>query len=287
MKTQIPEYPFKSNYLSIEGGKLHYVDEGEGPVVVMVHGNPTWSFYYRKLISVLAVNHRVVAIDHMGCGLSDKPQDYPYTLKQHIENLNVLLQSLGILHFSLVVHDWGGPIGIGCAVKRIEELDKLIVMNSGAFRSNRIPKRIRICRIPLLGQVLVRLLNGFAWPALFMAVEKKLEKKIGDAYVMPYNNWQNRVAVYNFVKDIPLRENDQSYDQLVAIEQNLDRLREMQIPMLLVWGGKDFCFNDTFYSEWVRRFPLAQTHYFEDAGHYVLEDKFKEIAPIVRGFLND
>lgn len=286
MKKSLPDYPFESNYLPIKGGKIHFIDEGEGPAVLLVHGNPTWSFYFRKLISLLSENHRVVAIDHMGCGLSDKPQNYQYTLTQHIENLAILIRSIDIDHFSLIVHDWGGPIGIGCGINRLEKLEKIVVMNSAAFRSSKIPLRIRLCRMPVLGEPIVRLLNGFAWPARFMAVENRLERAVSDAYILPYDSWENRIAIYNFVKDIPLNRNHLSYDKLVEIEENLSRMRVMKIPLLLLWGGKDFCFNDFFYKEWVQRFPGAERHYFEDGGHYVLEDKFSEIGPIVQDFLN-
>jgi pimeloyl-ACP methyl ester carboxylesterase len=284
LKTLYPDYPFKPNYISLKGGKLHFVDEGEGPVIVMVHGNPTWSFYFRNLISLLSLHYRVVAIDHMGCGLSDKPQSYSYTLNQHIENLDTLLNFLRIDRFSLIVHDWGGPIGIGCGIRHLDALEKIVVMNSAAFRSSNIPFRISLCRVPLLGEILVRLFNGFAWPATFMAVEKKLEKDVSSAYISPYDNWTNRVAVYNFVKDIPMRQEHPSYDHLVEIEQKLEYINELKIPLLLLWGGKDFCFNDSFYGEWNRRFPGAEKHYFADGGHYVLEDKFSEIGPIVCDF---
>ena len=284
LNTQYPDYPFQSNYLPINGGRLHFIDEGEGPVIVMVHGNPTWSYYFRKLISLLAVNHRVVAIDHMGCGLSDKPQDYPYTLKQHIENLDTLLNHLKIDCFSLVVHDWGGAIGIGCAVARAEDIEKIVVMNSAAFRSTQIPLRISLCRLPLFGELLVRYFNGFARPALFMAVEKKLKKSVANAYIAPYNNSANRVAIYNFVKDIPLKKTHRSYAQLVEIENNLERLSTLKVPFLLLWGGKDFCFNNSFYKEWVKRFPDAEKHYFHEGGHYILEDKYAEIAPVISNF---
>ena len=284
MKFQYPDYPFKSNYLPLKTGRLHFVDEGEGPVIVMVHGNPTWSYYFRKLISLLSTNYRVVAIDHMGCGLSDKPQKYSYTLEQHIENLELLLSHLKIDRFSLIVHDWGGAIGLGCGGRRPESIEKIIVMNSGAFRSSRIPFRISLCRFPLLGECIVRLFNGFAWPAIFMAVEKKLKKEVATAYLSPYDNWANRIAVYSFVKDIPMKEKHPSYKQLVEIEKNLVKLRELKIPFLLLWGGQDFCFNDSFYNEWADRFPLAEKHYFQDGGHYILEDKFAEISPIISKF---
>ncbi len=118
-KTVYPDYPFASHFLELDGGRLHYIDEGAGPVIVMVHGNPTWSYFFRHLISLLKKNYRVIALDHMGCGLSDKPQDYPYCLAQHIENLESLICHLQIDRFSLIVHDWGGAIGIGCAVNHM------------------------------------------------------------------------------------------------------------------------------------------------------------------------
>ena len=211
-----PDYPFPSHYLQLDGGRLHYIDEGAGPVIVMVHGNPTWSYYFRHLISLLRVNHRVIALDHMGCGLSDKPQHYSYCLAQHIENLESLLSHLQIDHFSLVVHDWGGAIGLGCAVNHIGSIEKIVVMNTAAFHSTRIPLRIQLCRLPIVGEVIVRLFNGFAWPARFMAVKKKLASEVAKAYLAPYNSWKNRIAIYKFVRDIPLDPTTKAMQHLLV-----------------------------------------------------------------------
>ena len=164
------EYPFTSNYFRAKAGRIHYLDEGEGPVVTMVHGNPTWSYYFRNLVKELSGRFRVIVPDHLGCGLSDKPQRYQYTLENHIGNLTALLDSLGISSTSLVLHDWGGAIGMGFGTAFPDRLDKVVVMNTAAFRSTRIPLRIGICRIPLFGEILVRACNLFAWPATFMAV---------------------------------------------------------------------------------------------------------------------
>ena len=106
-------YPFKSNFLNIDGIKYHYLDEGSGETIVMLHGNPTWSFYYRNLIIGLRDNYRIIVPDHIGCGMSDKPQDYSYHLENHIKNLTIFLQTLNIPNLRLIVHDWGGPIGLG------------------------------------------------------------------------------------------------------------------------------------------------------------------------------
>ena len=279
-----PDYPFSSHYLKLDGGRLHYIDEGTGPVIIMVHGNPTWSYYFRNLITLLRDSHRVIVVDHMGCGLSDKPQGYPYCLAQHIKNLESLLTHLNIDRFSLVVHDWGGAIGVGCAVNHISNIEKIVILNTAAFRSTRIPLRIQLCRLPVIGQIIVRLFNGFAWPATFMAVKKKLAASVAKAYLAPYNNWKNRVAVYNFVRDIPLDARHKSYATLVEIEKRLPLLRDAAIPLCIIWGGGDFCFNDDFFEEWRKRFPMAEQHYFSDGGHYILEDKLTDIAPILKSF---
>lgn len=282
-----PEYPFSSHYHSVDGNRLHYVDEGDSEnIVVMVHGNPTWSFYYRRLITRLSATHRVIALDNIGCGLSDKPQEYDYTLQNHIDNLQSLLDSLDITRYSLVVHDWGGAIGMGCATQYPERIERIVVLNTAAFRSSRIPFRIQVCRWPFIGPFIVRAFNGFAWPATFMAVEQPLADEVKKAYLAPYNSWRNRVAVAAFVKDIPLKSSDVSYHTLSRIETGLSHLRELEIPMLILWGGKDFCFDMQFFTEWRERFPDAEYHCFEDGGHYIVEDKFEELAPRIENFLD-
>ena len=279
-----PDYPFQSHFFTIDSHQIHYVDEGRGDVIVMVHGNPTWSFYYRRLISLLAKDHRVIAIDHLGCGLSDKPQDYNYCLQNHIDNLEALLLHLDVQYFSLVVHDWGGAIGMGVVAKKPDTLKRAMVLNTAAFRSQRIPFRISVCRWPLIGEPLVRGLNGFAGPAVSMAVTKKMPKDTARAFLAPYDSWHNRVAVSAFVKDIPLSSDHPSYQSLLSVEHGLEKLQESQIPMLICWGGKDFCFNKDFYDEWCLRFPHAHCHYFSESGHYILEDAFEEIAPLATQF---
>lgn len=277
-------YPFSpSSHELSSGHTLSYLDQGRGPVVVMLHGNPSWSFYYRRLVGLLQDRYRVIVPDHLGCGLSDKPQDYPYRLENHIDNLEELLARLGIRECSLVLHDWGGAIGMGYGVRHPEAIRSLVILNTAAFRSKRIPWRIRICRTPVLGDLLIRGLNAFAGMAVYMAVKKRMEREVARAYVRPYDNWHNRIATLRFVQDIPLSAKDPSWPTLRKIEAGLDRF--IDTPMLIAWGGGDFCFNDHFYAEWKRRFPRAEAHYFARAGHYVLEDAFDEIGPLVEDFL--
>ena len=271
--------------IEIGGHLLSYIDEGAGAgeTVVMVHGNPTWSFYYRHLANHLKNHFRVIVPDHIGCGHSDKPQDYPYRLENHISNLEVLLEQIDG-PISLVVHDWGGAIGFGYAVRHPEKIKSLVVLNTAAFRSRHIPLRILICRIPFLGALLVRGLNGFAYPATFMAVAKKMAKEVKKALLAPYGNWHDRVAIHQFVQDIPLSPKHPSWQTLVGVENGLKEL--LSKKMLILWGGRDFCFNDLFYKEWCARFPEAEKKYFADAGHYILEDLHGEIEPLILDFLS-
>lgn len=278
-------YPFTPKTLVINGHRLSYLDEGQGPVIVMLHGNPTWSFYYRHLVMALRGEFRIIVPDHMGCGLSDKPQDYPYTLATHIENLTVLIDHLELEELSLMVHDWGGAIGMGFAGRHPAMIRALVITNTAAFTSTRIPWQIWLCRLPWLGACLVRGLNGFARPALDMAVTKKLSSAAARGYLLPYDSWQHRVAVHAFVRDIPLTASHPSWPTLVEVETNLPKLQNK--PLLILWGGQDFCFNDWFYEEWLRRFPKAQHHYFPEAGHYLLEDAGEEIEPLLGNFFRE
>jgi cis-3-alkyl-4-acyloxetan-2-one decarboxylase len=279
------EYPFASHFLDLDGNRYHYVDEGVGEPLLFVHGNPTWSFAWRNLIKELSPGYRTIAVDHIGCGLSDKPQRYRYMLDQHIANLCRLVETLDLRRVTLVAHDWGGAIGMGAAGRMPERFARFVLMNTGAFRSTRIPLRIAACRIPVFGPLAVRGLNAFARAALTMAVEKpeRMTSAVRAGYLWPYGNWRDRIATLRFVEDIPLRPSHPSYGTLVEVEENLSRFR--QLPMLLVWGERDWCFTTDFLREFEKRFPQAETLRLPDAGHYVFEDAGERLVPRVREFL--
>ncbi len=278
------EFPFESHFLDLDGHRLHYVDEGSGPAVLMVHGNPTWSFFYRDLIKNLSATHRCIAVDHLGCGLSDKPADYTYNLASHIKNLQRLIASLNLDSFDLVVHDWGGPIGLGAIMEDQDRVNSVVIMNTAAFRSSRVPLRIRLCRAPMIGSLLVRGLNGFCGPAIFMAVNRRpLSFDAKRGFLYPYGNWKDRVAISAFVEDIPDRMGHPSHSLLAGIEESLSGLSKHKV--LLAWGGADFCFNQGFLTRWQKILPEARTFLVEDAGHYLLEDAGAEIIPEIRNFL--
>ena len=281
------EYPFESHWLDLDGVRMHFVDEGprDGEPVLCVHGNPTWSFIWRRLIRELSPLRRVIAVDHIGCGFSDKPQEYPYRLAQHVTNLRRLIESLDLRNITLVGHDWGGCIGMGAATEVPDRFARFVLLNTGAFRSQRIPLRIAVCRIPLLGPLALRGFNAFSRAALSMAVARQpLSAAAKRGLLAPYDSWVNRVAVSSFVQDIPLRPSHPSYATLAAIEDGLVQFRDR--PMLLLWGAKDWCFTLDFHREFQRRFPQAVSHIIADAGHYVFEDAAEEVAHSVREFLD-
>ena len=277
------EYPFEPNWFRIGDNRIHYVDEGTGRAVVMIHGNPTWSFYYLNVVKTVSVNRRCLVLDHVGCGLSDKPQKYRYNLRQHISNAVAWIEHLDLESFDLIVHDWGGAIGMGLAKAFPEKVGKFVILNTAAFYLDRIPKRIAVCKIPVLGDLLIRGLNGFAGPAVKMAVSKPLSKTIKDGYLLPYRSWHDRVANLRFVQDIPTRSSQETYKILQGIETFLPSLQNH--PMLIGWGLKDFCFDKVFLEKWKALFPNAKTIAYPDSGHYILEDEKDTLIPAIERFL--
>lgn len=278
-------YPFTSHYLTVDGHRYHYLDEGEGEVLLLVHGNPTWSFYWRELVRALKGRFRLVVPDHLGCGLSDKPQRYPYRLAQHIQNLKRLIAELNLQNVTLLAHDWGGAIGLGAAVAEPARFARLILFNTAAFRSTQMPWRIRVCRTPVLGPLAVQGLNLFARAALTMAVRRPggLPEEVRAGLLAPYDSWRNRRAIQRFVDDIPLYSSHPSYATLTGVEQGLSRLQRH--PAMFIWGMQDWCFTSHFLDRFLDFFPEAEVHRLANAGHYVVEDAYERIIPLVEDFI--
>ena len=280
-------YPWQGKWLDVDGGKLHYLDEGprDAPVMLAVHGNPTWSFYWRALVNEFSSQYRVVVPDHIGCGLSDKPQDWPYLLDGHIRNLESLVTTLDLQNIVLVVHDWGGAIGMGLAARQRQRITALTITNTAAFRSQDIPLSIASCRIPGFGSLAVRGFNAFAKVATYRATAKGLSNEVKKGLLWPYDSWSNRIATLRFVEDIPLKEQHPSYQTLAEVEDGLAAFS--QHPMLVCWGDDDFCFTPVFRAEWERRFPQATVHAWEDVGHYVMEDAPDRVIACMRSWLSE
>jgi pimeloyl-ACP methyl ester carboxylesterase len=207
------EYPFDSRYLQLSTGlQMHYIDQGQGQPFLFVHGNPTWSFLFRKLMAHFSSAMRTVACDHIGCGLSEKPQSFEYRLEQHISHLEELVLHLDLRNIRLMVHDWGGAIGLGVAGRHPERFAQLVINNTAAFRSQRMPWLLKVARTKSLGQTLIRGMNAFAGltPTLGAAVPSRLSAAARQGFLWPYDSWQNRIATYRFVADIPLQESHPS-----------------------------------------------------------------------------
>jgi haloalkane dehalogenase len=259
-------YPFKSNFFDRGSGlRMHYLDEGTGPPVLMVHGNPSWSFYYRNLVTALSATHRCIVPDHIGMGMSDKPGDeaYEYTLAQRIDDLAALIDSLELTQpLTLVVHDWGGMIGFGWAVQNPERVSRLVILNTAAFplpADKAFPGPLRLTRTPL-GAFLVRGFNAFSWGATVVGC--KLSK---------------------MTPAIPLSPEDPGFQRVRSIADNLHRFQST--PAMIVWGAKDFVFDDAFLRQWQAYLPQARLHREADAGHYVLEDAADTVIPLIADFI--
>jgi haloalkane dehalogenase len=291
MSTDISHYyPFTGKRFDLDGLGYHYLDEGAGPPVVMVHGNPSWSFYYRNLVLALRERYRCIVPDHIGCGFSDKPGDdrYEYTLPRRVADLERLINHLvpdGKI--TLVLHDWGGMIGMAWAARHPDRVARLVILNTAAFHlptEKPFPLALKICRDTALGTLLVRGLNAFSLAASFVGCKRNpMPGQLRAAYRLPYDSWKNRIATLRFVQDIPLVPSDRNYDLVSDVAALLDRFRDL--PMIICWGELDFVFDRHFLAEWERRFPEAEVHSFPDAGHYILEDASDEVIPLIAGFL--
>ena len=283
-------YPFQSQHLEINGFRYHYIDEGFGEPIVMVHGNPTWSFYFRKLIQSLSSGYRTIAPDHIGCGLSEKPESnrYGYRLQNRVYDLSVLLDRLELQEkITLVLHDWGGMIGMTFAVKYPERIGRIVLLNTAAFlppKNKPLPMRLRLVRNSgIVGTFCVLYLNLFALGAAWMAPHQRLSREVRKGLIAPYNSRLHRVATLKFVRDIPMNEKDPSFRLVQHVDKRLQTLSTH--PMLICWGEHDFVFDGDYLSEWQRRFPDAEVHVFPEAGHYILEDVPEKITFRIKAFL--
>ena len=284
-------FPYASRTVDVGGHAMAYVDEGSGPPVLLVHGNPTWSFYYRSLLRALPpLGLRAIAPDHIGMGRSDKPStaQYPHTLSRRVADFGAFVDSLGLSEpVSLVVHDWGGAIALAWAVDHVDRVDKLLVLNTGAFPippGKRLPWSLSAARLPLVGDVAVRRLNAFSRGALVMGTGRRwLDAEARAGLLAPYDTPEHRVAVAEFVRDIPRGPGDPAYAVLARTESRLHLLRDK--PAVVCWGMQDPVFDGVVLDHLLHFLPQAEVHRYADAGHYVLEDAADRIVPLATRLL--
>jgi haloalkane dehalogenase len=283
-------YPFASHFFDRGGLRLHYLDEGKGEPVVLLHGNPTWSFHFRALVIALRERYRVVVPDHMGMGLSDKPGDaqYRYCLQSRADDLTALLDHLGLVRgVSLVMHDWGAMIGMAWAVRFPERVARLVVLNGAAFHvppDAHVPAALHVVRNRALGALALRSSDFFIRTAARACCTRRpMSVEVLDAYLAPYSNWSDRIALLRFPQDVPLVPSDPSYGQVSGIEAGLAQFR--QTPTMICWGERDVVFPPRVLHIWRQHWPSAQVHCFPDCGHWLLEDAPEEIAARIRAFL--
>lgn len=302
MAMNYPGYPFHPKRFEVRPGiAMSYLDEGprEGEVVVMVHGNPSWSYYWRRLVSSLSDasggrGYRCIVPDHVGMGLSDRPDDapgaaprYDYTLQSRVDDLGALLDYLGIDGpVTLAVHDWGGMIGFGWALRDPSRVKRLVITNTAAFplpSAKPMPWQLSLGRDSKPGGWAIRRFNLFARGAAWLGTKRRLPAEVRRAYIAPYDGWDQAISTLRFMQDIPLREGDRAWALLqqsaAALPGYADR------PVFIGWGLADFVFDRHFLDGFRRALPQADVMAFEDAGHYVLEDK-PELVPAIRAFLD-
>ena len=284
-------YPFESHFATIGGFQYHYLDEGpdagakDRPTILCSHGNPTWSFIFREFINEFRKDYRVVVVDHIGCGLSEKPglDKYPYGLQRRGDDLLELIDKLGLTRINLVAHDWGGAVAMNAATRRPELFEKIALMNTAAYLSDRVPKRIRLCHTPILKRILLQGLNVFPRAATTMATAKGLSEQVKEGLLAPYDSWRNRIAVCEFVQDIPTSPKHRSYEALKGTQERLGVFKDEQIG--LIWGVKDWCFPpEVFLNKFLEYYPHAFVRKIEDAGHYLMEDSPRETLAATREF---
>jgi pimeloyl-ACP methyl ester carboxylesterase len=280
-------HPFASHWLDLDAGRMHFLDEGprepEG-AVVMVHGTPSSSFLYRHLIRCLLPETRSVAPDHLGFGLSDKPPDYRHRPADHSRNLEILVDSLGLRDITLVVHDFGGPIGLGYAIRRPDNVRRIVLFNTWLWsvageRRYRLGERFFAGPVGRLAYLRMNLSPRLLVPLAF-SDRTKLDPAVHERYVAPFAHPKDRMGPWRFAVEF------------TRSGPWLDRLWERrglltQKPTLLLWGMRDRFMPAQFLERWQRALPGARVVRFSEAGHFVQEEAPEQVCFEVRRFLGD
>jgi len=274
-------YPFTAHYMEINGYKLHYIDEGQGEIILFVHGTPSWSFDYRECIKAMSKTHRCIAVDQIGFGLSDKPDIYDYSTINHSKTLEHFILDKGLKDFTLVVHDFGGPIGLNFAIKYPDMVKRLVILNSWLWSSKDDPEFIKLSSIlksPLL-PFLYRYLNFSARYILPKSFgDHKLSKHLLRQYTMPFGDRTQRNGPLAFARSLL---DDQDWFESLW---NAKTVLEVK-PTLFIWGMKDPVIKLHILEKFVSGFPLAKVLRLESSGHFPQEEQPEEVIKAINSFL--
>lgn len=276
-------YPFQSRYRSLSAGEMHYLDEGQGDTVLFIHGTPTWSFEYRHVIAALSKRHRCIAPDHLGFGLSERPAGFGYTPEAHAEALREFVERMRLDRFTLVVHDFGGPIGLPLALPPHSLVQKLVVMNSFAWPLNDDPRLAGGARMAAgpVGRWLYKYANAsqrLIMPSAY-GDKKKLTRAIHQQYLEVFRDRDARVQVLHVLAKA-LLQSRAHYQSLLAA------LPSLPVPTLLLWGLKDSAFQPYQLARWQALLPHAATVTLEHAGHWPHEEEPARVVEAIERFLN-
>ena len=275
-------YPFASHFLDVGPGRLHYVDEGSGAPIVMVHGNPTWSFLYRHLIRALSGEFRCVAPDHLGFGLSDKPAGWSYRPEDHANNLAALIDSLGLRDITLVVQDWGGPIGLAYAIAHPDRVARLVIMTTWMWPVDEDRYYVAFSKIMggRLGRFLIRRFNLFARVVMKRSYgdRRRLTPEIHEHYLRALGTPGERVGCATLPGQIL-----GATSWLGGLWARRAALADK--PALIVWGMKDIAFREKELNRWIEALPQAEVVRLSAVGHYLQDEAPDEVNAAVRRFL--
>ncbi len=274
-------YPFQHNYLSLEAGTMHYVDEGQGPVILFVHGTPAWSFLYRDFIKELSKNHRCIAVDHLGFGLSEKPQSFTGTPQLHAKNLSEFINKMDLKDITLVVHDFGGPIGLAAGIENHQRIKRIVLFNTWLWATKDDKGAQKIDRIlhSWLGNFLYLNTNFSPNVLLKMAFHDKgkLSKTIHNQYKKPFPNKKSRFGLLNIGKAL-IGSSDWYEEQW----NQLDKLQDKQ--WLILWGTEDTFISMEYLAQWKQRLPNAKVLEL-NCGHFVQEEETERAIEEITGFM--
>ena len=278
-------YPFRSRELSLSRGRVHYVDEGEGEPIVFVHGTPSWSFEFRHLLRGLVPTHRCIALDLLGFGLSEQPRDFPYTPEAHAEVVEEFLLRLGLSRFTLVVHDFGGPIALPFAQKYPERVARLVVLNSFLWPLEEDRELRQGARLAgsWLGRALYRFLNASLRLLMPYAYgdRRRLTPEIHAQYLAPFRERPDARVRVLWRLAHALLASRAHYAELWA-----ERARLAATPALVIWGMADRALPPRLIERWRQALPHARVVELADAGHWPQEEDPGRVLDELRAFLS-